>query len=234
MGFTDWDAGLHTHDSSYLEESGIKGMHWGVRRYQNEDGSLTPAGQQRYGQTGTKRTSAKRMQRDFNRLDMGYANVVANERYNQKKTAKYARKGHAAERKGKSEKAKKLIEKSLKYANKAALNNKQKKAIENLQWKVIGKAATKGYTTTSKAVKRYGVDNKGRAAMAIGRQFGLAGGLATVGYAQRHSVKVDGQKVKITKRGNGGTSVVNYANANKLADEERRRARAKSMAGVRR
>lgn len=27
---------------------GIKGQHWGVRRFQNEDGSLTPAGQKRY------------------------------------------------------------------------------------------------------------------------------------------------------------------------------------------
>ena len=30
---------------------GIKGMHWGDRRYQNEDGSLTPAGKERYSQT---------------------------------------------------------------------------------------------------------------------------------------------------------------------------------------
>ena len=27
---------------------GIKGQKWGVRRYQNKDGSLTPAGKQRY------------------------------------------------------------------------------------------------------------------------------------------------------------------------------------------
>lgn len=30
-----------------LQHHGIKGMKWGVRRYQNEDGSLTPAGKKR-------------------------------------------------------------------------------------------------------------------------------------------------------------------------------------------
>jgi predicted Zn-dependent protease len=31
-----------------LQHHGIKGMKWGVRRYQNKDGSLTPAGKKRY------------------------------------------------------------------------------------------------------------------------------------------------------------------------------------------
>ena len=31
-----------------LYHHGIKGQKWGVRRYQNEDGSLTPAGEKRY------------------------------------------------------------------------------------------------------------------------------------------------------------------------------------------
>ena len=36
-------------NKTYLVHSGIKGQKWGVRRYQNEDGTLTPAGVARYG-----------------------------------------------------------------------------------------------------------------------------------------------------------------------------------------
>lgn len=32
----------------YLMHYGTKGMKWGIRRYQNKDGSLTPAGRKRY------------------------------------------------------------------------------------------------------------------------------------------------------------------------------------------
>ena len=34
--------------SDYLEHHGIKGQKWGLRRYQNSDGSLTDAGKKRY------------------------------------------------------------------------------------------------------------------------------------------------------------------------------------------
>lgn len=38
-----------TNDHIYLAHHGIKGMKWGVRRYQNKDGTLTAEGKQHYG-----------------------------------------------------------------------------------------------------------------------------------------------------------------------------------------
>lgn len=35
----------------YIKHHGIKGQRWGVRRYQNEDGSLTNAGEKRYSKS---------------------------------------------------------------------------------------------------------------------------------------------------------------------------------------
>ena len=50
------------NDTSELYHWGIKGMKWGVRRYQNKDGSLTPAGKKRYAEDGGVESSQKQTQ----------------------------------------------------------------------------------------------------------------------------------------------------------------------------
>lgn len=51
-----------------LYHHGIPGQKWGVRRYQNEDGSLTNAGKRRYGEKSGRRY-AKDVQKTLNKFD---------------------------------------------------------------------------------------------------------------------------------------------------------------------
>jgi hypothetical protein len=42
--------GYFVEDDEYLEHHGVKGQKWGIRRFQNPDGSLTAKGRKRYGE----------------------------------------------------------------------------------------------------------------------------------------------------------------------------------------
>ena len=46
-------------ENSMLLHYGIKGMKWGVRRYQNKDGTLTAKGKARYDGNGNAKTDSK-------------------------------------------------------------------------------------------------------------------------------------------------------------------------------
>ena len=50
--------------NNYLAHHGIKGQKWGVRRYQNEDGTLTEEGKRRYGTVGLKEVSLETIEKE--------------------------------------------------------------------------------------------------------------------------------------------------------------------------
>lgn len=66
-------------DGCCLEHAGVKGQKWGVRRYQNEDGSLTEEGKRHYGYydkpNGEK--DYKRLQKDAAKDAKEYARAKA-------------------------------------------------------------------------------------------------------------------------------------------------------------
>lgn len=71
--------------NSDLTHHGIKGQKWGVRRYQNEDGSLTAAGKERERQSSSNKSLSykvgeKRLTRRISNMDARVASNLASVR----------------------------------------------------------------------------------------------------------------------------------------------------------
>ena len=103
-----------TYNSSDLMHYGIEGQKWGVRRYQNPDGSLTQAGIEHYGKRHVR--FYNRITKKINKSEANDKKVLdARKKNRAKKADKFDRKIDKYTLKGKLEKANKFSEKKKQY-----------------------------------------------------------------------------------------------------------------------
>ena len=150
------------YSEMYLQHHGILGQKWGVRRFQNYDGSLTAKGKQR------ELKSARQYKRALNRVDQGLAEESRSLRIAEMNSAKHdiTRESLLDKRKkavesGNSKKVASLDKKITKVEGK--LQSSRDEEIQHkrnigsgleLTDKLISDAERKGYTVSSKTTKR--------------------------------------------------------------------------------
>lgn len=104
-----------------ITHSGIKGMKWGVRRYQNEDGTLTEAGKKRYARDAREK--------EFNKYDESTGKYYKSSKKNGRTELevdanRYAKEDLARTKKLTDETA--GLARNLKNANDQSIRNKPK------------------------------------------------------------------------------------------------------------
>lgn len=161
-----------------LYHYGILGMKWGVRRYQNSDGSLTEAGKSRYNKLSSKRDSlSKKSAKEEYKINK-YSAKIHNKRrakaldkqyYYQEKSDKHLAKSekygskdpwkrneHEAKAKAYQSEADKYAALVKKYTNNRAMAKLEKAITQNDSYKYkISKIDVKIKKLGEEAVERY-------------------------------------------------------------------------------
>lgn len=107
---------MNFNEQNYLCHYGIKGMKWGIRRYQNPDGSLTAAGIQRYG---SKQGLMKKINAENKKADILERDWLVKDYAAKRATKKLSKTIAKLERIQKKNQGKPISKKELKLMNRA-------------------------------------------------------------------------------------------------------------------
>ena len=146
-----------------LKHYGIKGQKWGVRQYQNKDGSLTPAGKQRYGDKDNfeKQYPVDKKKADIALLDTGKKGAKDAREINKNlmeteknKTRKKQEKANKLVEEAARESAKRMTDQELREAvNRLNMEENYTRMMSNREYIEVGEsAASKFMSNASKAL----------------------------------------------------------------------------------
>lgn len=119
--------------NDYLSHHGVLGQKWGVRRYQNEDGTLTATGKERYSGEGGEERHRKDLQKQLTKAE--------------KKSARHKAYGVVFEDDSLHGKIKPLVKAAKKEREKA-------KGFDEQRDKIINVAKKSGFDAYKKNVRR--------------------------------------------------------------------------------
>ena len=181
-------------DGTYLAHHGIKGQRWGVRRFQNPDGSLTQLGAKRHYYQTTLNDLDKKSTKGIAQ----YMRTNAKLAKSAKKTVKYLDKYEKDKSSRNKNKADKSEKKSAELLNKSKLQAKSVEDTDSKIWKTIGAALQSGYNVSSKKVYRNHDNARTTASYAL---LGPLGPAATMAYNAKkygHNYPVKNQNGTVT------------------------------------
>lgn len=121
--------------SDELYHHGILGQRWGVRRYQNEDGSLTSAGRRRFNKVAKSDKESNRVKKDA--LHTLNKDLSKSEKKYAKATAKFEKTNDAT-----------YEDKAKNYLSQSKALKRKIKNIETDKWK-----AGQDYCTTNQSMR---------------------------------------------------------------------------------
>lgn len=158
--------------SDYLKHYGILGMRWGIRRYQNSDGTLTSEGMRRY-----RKQHSREIMDDAKLLAQHHYNESVKKAKELKKSGKYDRSQYSeAKDKAKIEQKREIAD-AKRFLKNTADSKKIYKRFESLRKQTIKEIGEDKYRALVGSKIVNDIFTAGHAAQ---ETYGLATGIATV------------------------------------------------------